>query len=481
MRRTLPAILLTVLLVLAASQSLWAADISRLGGGARSIALGKAYTGVHGDVNSMFINPSGISGINTFEISSMYVNYAGDIAYTMLGAAYPTGFGVFGAGYLGAFSGDLAFTTEESTGRIGSVGLFNYSSSIISLSYAGNPSDRLSLGLSGKYYSKGSPQVDGGTGSGMSLDIGAVYKLNDNLKLGLSGQNLLNSGIKWDGGVTESIPYDIRAGLVYTPNNRLTAMLDGEKVQGSDVLLRVGAEYKLRDELGVRIGAEQMQLGRGSSYWNYSGGVGLKLGEIKIDYAYYHDTLVMDNSSHFVSISIGFPGVGSGKLKKEVLEVKVEQPSAEVEGIVVQPTPEAKPVVSIAEEEKASEQPSSGLTQQKVRNYINLLDSKIKTYKAKGNAAKVKELRKEKQKTINKWKAVQKKEAVPKPEVKKTTVKKASSSQIAEKKAKNYIKLLNSKIKRYKAKGNAAKVKELQIERQRAVDRWQEIRRRSAH
>lgn len=475
MRRTAAVIFLTVLLALAASQSLWAVDISRLGGGARSIAVGKAYTGVYGDINSMFINPSGLSGISTFEISSMYVNYAGDVTYTMLGATYPTKFGVFGAGYLGAFSGDLAFTTEESSGRIASVGLFNYSSSIMSLSYAARPFERLSVGLSGKYYSKGSPQVDGGNGSGMSLDIGAVYALNDNLTLGLSGQNILNTGIRWDGGITENIPYDLRVGLVFVPNNKLTAMLDGEKVQGSDILMRAGIEYKLRDQLSVRVGAEQMQLGRGSSYWNYSGGVGLKFGEMELDYAYYRDTLVAENSSHFISISIGFPAIASVKPKEAVQEVRTaEAPTKEMPAVTAT-TPEAeeKPYI-VEEQQKASEPASSGLTEQKVRDYINLLDSKIKTYKAKGNAAKVKELRKEKQKTINRWKAAQGKQTVRKPVVKKTP-----SVTVQEKKIKNYIKSLNSKIKKYKARGDKTKVRQLQIERQRAVDKWQEIRKRS--
>jgi len=152
--------------IAAACSSAIGADIMQIGAGARSISMGRAYAGELGDVNSMFINPAGLSAINTFELSSMYVNFAGDVSYTLLSAAYPFRFGVIGVGYLGAFSGDLALTTIESTGRIGADGVFNYASNIMSVSYAGNPSDQLSLGLSGKYYSKGSPQVSGANGSG---------------------------------------------------------------------------------------------------------------------------------------------------------------------------------------------------------------------------------------------------------------------------------------------------------------------------
>lgn len=218
-----------------------------------------------------------------------------------------------------------------------------------------------------------------------------------------------------------------------------------------------------------------MQLGRGSSYWNYSGGVGLKIGEMELDYAYYRDTLVAENSSHFISVSIGFPAIASVKPKEAVQKViTAEVPTEEIPAVTAV-TPEAEPVMSVVEEEKeVPERVSSGLTQQKVRDYINLLDSKIKTYKAKGNTAKVKELRKEKQKTINRWNAAQGRQVVRKP-----AAKKAPSVTIEEKKLKNYIKLLNSKIKRYKARGDKVKVRQLQIERQRAVDKWQEVRKRT--
>jgi len=302
------------------SSSAMCADIMQIGAGARSISLGRAYVGELGDANSMLLNPAGINRIATFELSSMYANLAGDVSYTMINAALPTQFGVVGFGYTGSSVGDLMITTMEDTGRIGSIGSFNYGSNVMYVSYAGQPSENLSLGISGKYYSKGASQISGGTGAGMSVDLGAIYKVNDNLRLGLSGQNLFNTGIKWEDGINEPIPYNLRAGMVLTPNDKLTVMLDAEKQQGSQVLFKAGSEFNIWKALWVRGGAEQMSQGEGQSYINYTGGVGLKIGELKIDYAYYRDTLVLDNSTHFVSLTIDFPVYGPGKAFKEAEE-----------------------------------------------------------------------------------------------------------------------------------------------------------------
>jgi hypothetical protein len=475
------ALLFIVLFAVTTASAAYAADISRLGGGARSISLGKAYSGQLGDPNSMFVNPSGIAAVNTFEISSMYVNFAGDISYAMLSAAYPTAFGVVGVGYMGAFSGDLPFTTQESTGRIGSAGVFNYSSNIMSVSYAGNPSDKLSLGLSGKYFFRGSPQVDGGSGSGMSIDMGAVYRMNDKVKIGLSGQNLINTGIKWDGGVTEAIPYDLKAGLVVSPNEKLSAMLDVHKSQGAEALLRAGAEYRLRKELGLRIGAEQMQSGVGSTYWNYSGGIGLNLGEMKIDYAYYHDALVADNSSHFISVSIGFPGVASVRESKRAVEPEVvEEASIEAQSLVVSPEPAARTgqlIVATPEKGTAPEQPTgTRLSEHRVREYINLLDRKIKVYKSQKNAFKVKEVQAEKQRALKRWEAEKKAAAEEKPEKKPP----AEKDQLTEEKVRDYIILLDTKINHYRSQKNAAKVGEVQAEKQKMIKRWEEFKIRTS-
>jgi len=343
MRKILVFLFMMIFIAMTSSSAM-CADIMQIGAGARSISLGRAYVGELGDANSMLLNPAGINKITTFELSSMYANFASDVSYTVINAALPTEFGVIGIGYTGSSIADLMITTMEETGRIGSIGSFNYGSNVMYVSYAGQPTDNLYLGISGKYYSKGASQISDGTGAGMSVDLGAMYKVNENIRLGLSGQNLFNTGIKWENGVNESIPYNLRAGMVLTPNDKLTVMLDAEKQQGSQVLFKAGSEFNIWKNLWIRGGAEQMSQGEGQSYINYTGGVGLKIGELKIDYAYYRDTLVLDNSTHFVSITIDFPVYGPGRVFKEEAAQERVEPAPQGESIIIE---EDKTPVSI--------------------------------------------------------------------------------------------------------------------------------------
>ena len=287
------------------SMSAFAADIELIGAGARSVSLGRAYAGELGYSNSIFINPAGLSGIGSYEISSMFANFAGDVNYSNINAAFPAFGGVIGVGYLGASVGDMAITTIEANGRIGASGGFNYNSDIIALSYARKVNDNLALGAGGKYYNSGNSLSS--NGSGMALDLGAVYQLNEKLTIGLAGLNLLCTGMQWNSGATDQIPYTLNAGIIYKLNDVFECLIDADKVQNQPVLFKAGTEMKIWKSLDVRIGAEEMTQGSGQNYFNYTAGVGLTIGQLTVDYAYYRDMLVTDNSTHFISISIAFP------------------------------------------------------------------------------------------------------------------------------------------------------------------------------
>jgi len=93
--------ILTIVLLLATA-SLAVVDASRLGLGARSVALGRCSVALFDDINSMFINPAMATKLKTYNLSSMYTNLSDDIAFTQLGAAAPTDRGAFGLALLGS-------------------------------------------------------------------------------------------------------------------------------------------------------------------------------------------------------------------------------------------------------------------------------------------------------------------------------------------------------------------------------------------
>ena len=98
------------------AQTKVANDPSRIGVGARPLGIGKAYLGLGDDVNSMFINPAGLSMVkDNWQVTSMSGKFVNEVNYFNFGGAYPTGFGTFGIGYVGS---NVGFTAPSATTEV---------------------------------------------------------------------------------------------------------------------------------------------------------------------------------------------------------------------------------------------------------------------------------------------------------------------------------------------------------------------------
>ena len=289
------------------SSCVFASDVTDIGSGARAIGLGRAYNAVTADGYSLFANPAGLGGLDSFQIVSMYGEISGDVAYTMLGAVVPTKFGVFGVGYAGSKAGDIVVTTIEANGRVGSSTTFNYGNDLYLLSYANRFKDSLSYGLTLKSFRKGSSQVSGGEGTGMNADAGLTYDVNKKLRLGLLVKNLFAGSagaIRWGNGYVEQLPLEFKTGVLVKPRDNLNFLFDLNTKSGYPTEAKAGLEWMVNSYLSLRVGMEQLSASNFVRYINYSGGVGIVFGNIGLDYAYYYDTVLPYNSRHFVSFKI---------------------------------------------------------------------------------------------------------------------------------------------------------------------------------
>ena len=295
-------IILIILITASIYGSAYSADIIQIGGGGRLIALGRAYAGMSKDTNGMFINPAGIAKISSAEVGTMYANLSGDVTYTMVNYVWPTTIGTFGIGYLGSGTGDLIKTTIEASGRMAGINTFNYGSGAMVLSYGDEMRKDLSWGYNLKYYNKGSAQIEQGQGTGVSLDVGFIYERSERLNIGLSCLNLISTGIRWNSGVVEAMPYTIRGGIMFRMTRGISILIDSEAEKGKSLLVKGGLEWWIRNNLALRAGIEQTAISGTDKHINYSCGVGLGIGNFKADYAYYYDTRLLYNSTHFVSL-----------------------------------------------------------------------------------------------------------------------------------------------------------------------------------
>jgi hypothetical protein len=300
------ALALTVLML--APKTASALDI---GTSARSMGLGKSFTGIYGAAECVFGNPAGLFDLKRPELFSMYTDLSGDMRHTLVGMAAPAWSGAIGLGYAGSKSGDIFATMiDPDTGRPVESGIFNYGTDNFFLNYAGGITGDLSYGLRLKYVKKGGSIASAGEGTAVNLDAGLIYRVKERAAFGLAVENVAEGGfgaMKWSGG-EEEIPRVISLGGVYSFENIGTSIFSDISLRKTiPPEFRFGCEWNPWKSLDLRAGMENLNAGPEERYTNYSVGVGYGFDSFRADYAYYIDTMLSYNSRHYISISFGFP------------------------------------------------------------------------------------------------------------------------------------------------------------------------------
>ena len=290
-------------------------DPLRIGGGARSLALGRTGNAAYGKYDALFANPANVAGINGFTLTSMQAKIAEDVNYTIINFGTPSRFGKLAIGYLGSGVSGINQTTKNSSGRVVSSGTFDYTNSVIALALANNITEKLALGGQLKIYNRAFGSITDGSASGMGLDVGGVIQPRDNLNLGITLQNISPndlSRLTWANGTKEELPTTFKTGINFRPREHLLLAFDINSLSDAPPEYKGGLEWSINPLLAIRGGFEQLALS-GSN--NLTFGVGLKRGTVAFDYAYYLDSTLSQNSTHYLSFSFA-PGT-SGVIKTE--------------------------------------------------------------------------------------------------------------------------------------------------------------------
>ncbi|HEX9974098.1 MAG TPA: PorV/PorQ family protein [bacterium] len=170
------------------------ASILKVGVGAKAVAIGSAVTTITGDVNQLFWNPAGISlPDGKTQVTFSYNQWIADLNHNAFAVGHS--FGKWGTVALGGMmSGvddipairdlqpglkDVEYATSET---------FGYNATVIGLSYAKQFTDKLSMGLTAKYYGE---KIDVETISAFAVDFGAIYFIGyRDLAIGARIQNI---------------------------------------------------------------------------------------------------------------------------------------------------------------------------------------------------------------------------------------------------------------------------------------------------
>jgi len=147
------------------------------------------------------------------------------------------------------------------------------------------------------------------------IDVGALYAFEPNLTLGLSFEDLIkqsatipNASIAGDilyGIITDPAPTVTRIGLSWHPIHEISLNSDIDDVF-STTSYYTGYDYFSHFKFGAALTlAGILQLRGGYSDYNFSGGVGIQLGFIGLDYSYAMDDLSY-TYNHYAQLKIVF-------------------------------------------------------------------------------------------------------------------------------------------------------------------------------
>lgn len=294
----------------------------KIGVGARQVGLGEANIASVNDINSIFWNPSAITGIRGTEASFTYTNWLVDLGvYSGAVGLNIEGIGAFALSYISLDYGkiDEALVTSSSGGSDTRTGeSFSGSDVSLGLGFAKQFTDKLSIGLNVKYIKETLFQYSTDL---WAFDVGSFYDTGwKGVRIAMSAQNFSSTARWLNTKEEEQQSYDLP--LIYRIGVSID-LLGGEELffGGDDELQKLtlnadaihSNDYAERLNIGLEYTVFNMFTLRGGYRINYDEGnlclgAGFKYDagftKLIVDYAYVNYDFL--NSPHRISVIMSF-------------------------------------------------------------------------------------------------------------------------------------------------------------------------------
>jgi len=259
-----------------------------MGMGARAVGMSGAYSAVAADASAVSWNPAGLVRAPELSVMFMHASYLADISFDYLSFARSNGSSAFG-GAVSYLNGGNVERMDAAGSSLGSYQPRDYAGA---LSYAadleifGAEKGLYSAGITGKYISSRLVEQAGAFAfdAGVSAKTSAGGKV---LRLALVAQNL-GGGMKFD-EETDPLPAVFKAGGALNLSKDWLISADVAAPRGNAPYISAGTEHTAyRDgnmRVLLRLGASSLTLGDISGLNGVSGGLGVVLNNMAVDYA----------------------------------------------------------------------------------------------------------------------------------------------------------------------------------------------------
>lgn len=282
--------------------------------GARPMAMGETFTAVADDANSIYWNPAGIAYIERYEFQFMHADLYNTGIKNKYFASLMPGFFFLPHSKLFSFGFDwfnLGYNDTE----------LDFSQNDFSFTIGIRLHSRISIGGKIKYLTTSASLEDviQGKGSGIGIDLGALFYLTQRLKAAIVTHDWHDTELRYENGVKEILfRENIRYGLSYTFNdfllfNRPLLALD------FDDRIHLGAEIWLRNTLALRAGLQHDCYKNSEDELIFSFGAGVRYKVFRFDYALTNSPFLENTNRISLGLCFNLP---SSPVKIASVEVR---------------------------------------------------------------------------------------------------------------------------------------------------------------
>jgi len=325
------SLLFAVLLSLIATSALFAFNkggrtvfqFSKIGVGARQAGMGEACIAVVRDVNAVYWNPANIGGLAGGQAGFTYTRWFADLNYLTAAVGYRwSGVGVFALSFAGLDYQDIqeALVTSPSGAADTRTGKnFSGGDLQLGLSYSRDFTDKLSIGISAKYFREELFTYNVGL---VAFDVGTYYETGfKGFRIAMSAQNFSTGSVSWLGKEKSDriegyeIPLIYRIGTSFDlinnensfidlgPDHHLQLAIDAINTNDYGERYHLGGEYWYNHFIALRCGYrfnyEEGNLAAGFGLHHQLSGM-----KFQFDYAYVNYEFL--ESPHRFSLLMSF-------------------------------------------------------------------------------------------------------------------------------------------------------------------------------
>ena len=258
-----------------------AADVLKIGVGARAIGMGEAYTAQADDVSSLYWNPAGLALMQERQASFMYDKAYQGMSFQNANVGIPLENGALGGSLSYLSYGDIPGYANDTAGTpIGNQSAYS-GVATLGAAFLGN---QWAAGVNIKGIQE---KLADEKANGAAFDIGTnvIFPkpvMGGTLRFGAVAQNL-GAGMKFE-EQKDPLPTDYRVGIaaVQMMDKKLNVSLDYTSPKDDTAYMSGGVEYWIVPFLALRTGYVNSK-NEGSGL---RAGIGLRIKGVSFDYAY---------------------------------------------------------------------------------------------------------------------------------------------------------------------------------------------------